>query len=84
MTEPQHFELIKALANLARAAPHEWEAFQSAYKGHFENLSKLAVMSPSDMVQVNQGRAREALDLLDKLKTCIQQANQIDRARANA
>ncbi len=70
-------ELIRCAANLARSRRLEWEEFLRAFAGHVDTLKDQCVSSPLEHLQVAQGRAQAARDLLRTLQTCVQVADQI-------
>lgn len=75
MTSEQ--ELIRAAANLARANRPDWEVFLRALQGHVDTLKDHCVSSPLEHLQVAQGRAQAARDLLRTLQTAVQTADHI-------
>ncbi len=68
-------DLVLKSAALARAAPSQWSDFLAAMKGVTDETLNDVLKSPTEMLQVNQGRARMIASLLETLATCKQDAD---------
>lgn len=71
--------LQQATAQLARSAPMNWDEFMAAYRAHYQDILKQMVSSPPETVQVAQGRAKLADELLRLFETAVATAEQIER-----
>lgn len=72
-----HDKLILSAAKVAGRAAGDWDEFLAALRAYKdEQLNLMAQASPST-VQVLQGRAQHAIDLLEKLETCREKARPI-------
>lgn len=71
--------LQQAAAQLARSSPRSWDEFLAAYRAHCHEVLKQVISSPPETVQVAQGRARHADELLKQLETALAVAEQIEK-----
>lgn len=70
-------ELIHKAAALARSAPREWGDFLQAMQVYTDEKRDQCISSPVESLQVSQGRAQNARDLLRLLSGCLQTSEQI-------
>ena len=73
------YDLQKFIAQLARSSPQSWNEFLAAYRAHCLDVLKQVISSPPETVQVAQGRAKHADELLRLLETAVATAEQIER-----
>jgi hypothetical protein len=85
MTPVSNKNFVVAAASLARAAPSQWDQFVRAMSEHYESTKEQFVSSPSSSIQLAQGRAQEARDILNLCRDCKSEADQIEnRIKTNA
>jgi hypothetical protein len=60
---------VKA-AVLARAAPSQWSDFLAALKEYSDSITGHCIEAPTDKLQVAQGRAQMAREILRILREC--------------
>lgn len=73
-------DLILKTAVLARSAPEKFEDFIAALRAHTDALKDVCVMSPLEMLQVNQGRAQATAALLKTLSEALKKADELERS----
>lgn len=69
--------LIVAAAHLAKSSPTSWQNFMAALGVHVDLHRKQLLTSPTQDLQVNQGRAQSLAALFDDLTTCSSVADKI-------
>lgn len=74
-------ELQQSIAQLIRAAPASWEKFMAAYRIHCHETLKQVISSPPETIQVAQGRAKHADELLRLLDSALATAEQIEKRK---
>ena len=79
MTPEQN--LIVAAARVARAAPESWDEFVRAHHAYEWDMAQRVVMSPPDMLVVNQGRAQGAAGVGRLLADCRKTASAMEEAK---
>lgn len=77
-------QLIISAAKVAGRAAGDWDEFLAALSAYrLDQLNLMAQASPS-LVQVLQGRAQNATEILDIFMTCREKANPILETIKNA
>jgi len=74
-------ELVLKLAELARHAPRAWSEALAEFRKYSDRVKDACIQSTPDMLQVNQGRAREAASLVQMFEQCVQNADTIAASR---
>jgi hypothetical protein len=69
-------ELIKKAANVASAAPQEWDGLVKELERYALDLNSKCVTADIATVPVEQGRARHHAELINLFKTAV---NTVDR-----
>ena len=77
MTAEQN--LIVAAARLSSAAPQSWDDFTKALNLYSWDMANIVVMSPADVLHVNQGRAQGAAMIGRILANCRETAASMDK-----
>lgn len=70
-------KLTLAAAEVAGRAAGSWDEFLVALRAYKDEQLTLMAQAPPVMVQQLQGRAQTAIDLLNKLETCREEAKKI-------
>ena len=71
MIDRQDIELAKKMAVLARSSPGAWSEFLEEFRKYADRVKDACVMSTPDLLQVNQGRARESAALHKTAAECV-------------
>ena len=65
VTPPKpHDELLAVASRVSRAAPNTWVEFLKAFEAYTDVRRDACVQSVADQVLINQGRARQCVELI--------------------
>ena len=74
VTPPKpHDELLAVASRLSRAAPNNWAEFLKVFSDYADARRDACVQSDADKVLLNQGRARQCVDLLTLFNNAAKQ-----------
>ena len=65
-----------ALAQMARASKTNWDQFLAEYRVYCDKITDELVSSPQDTLELAQGRARHAREVLKIFEMCFKDADQ--------
>lgn len=80
MTQAPNSNFILRAADLSHAAPREWAGFIQELRGFADLQKQQCVQAPLAMLQVAQGRAQTAVQLLELLENAAKTAAAITQA----
>lgn len=74
-------EFVLIADQLSRSSGRVWSEFLSEFSKRTDRVKNQMVQSAPEQMQINAGRAREAVDLLDLLSNCRGYAEGVHAAR---